>query len=512
MNMTAGDAHGARIESAAYVDTFFRELSPVWLSYVAALHGLQACPLDRHFTYMELGCGLAQSTVVNAGAYPAGEFHACDFNPSHIDAGRAYAAAIGVGNVEFHQSSFEELTSRDLPQFDFIVLHGVYSWVGPAARQSIRRFIQQRLKANGLVYVSYNCMPGWAVESPLRRLLVELAAGETGTMAQKAERALRKLQALNDAKLGYFNVNAAAEGAVSAYSKQSLEYLVHEFFAESWQPFYSVDVTDEMGEVGLRYAGSATLVDNHDALTMESRVMSAVAGLETDRQRRLAADFAMNRYFRRDVFASQNAAPDGRRLGSVIVGRIDAAAPLPPQIRVPRGVISFQRVFVDELRELMSRRSMSIDDIVAEMRGGGERGAAEIVRNLTFLVAAGALTPFARVHTYAERTGRPRPASATVKKMLEYAVEHRSARVLPSETLGNGVEIAFLEALAILEVLAGVDRPDQLSGRLLEEVRRGLGQGSEDVQAQDPAARADSVARTAVYDLWPKLVRLGIFT
>ena len=166
---------GARIESAAYVDTFFRELSPAWLGYVAALRGRPACSFDRPFTYMELGCGLGQSAVVNAGAYPAGEFHACDFNASHVEAGRTYAAAIGVGNVQFHECTFADLLSRDLPEFDFIVLHGVYSWVDTNARRAIREFMRQRLKQNGLAYVSYNCLPGWAVEAPLRKLLVELA-------------------------------------------------------------------------------------------------------------------------------------------------------------------------------------------------------------------------------------------------------------------------------------------------------------------------------------------------
>jgi trans-aconitate methyltransferase len=503
MSSNTGGAQGAgaRIESAAYVNTFFRELSPVWLSYVAALRGLRTCRLDGPFSYMELGCGLGHSAIVNAAAFPAGEFHACDFNPAHIAAARAHAAAIGVDNIEFHESSFETLLERDLPAFDFIVLHGVYSWVDARARHAVRAFIQQRLKTNGLVYVSYNCMPGWALEAPLRRLLVELADGEAGSLAEKAEQALRKLRILGDAGLAYFNVNMAARGAVDAYAKQPRDYLVHEFLTDSWTPFYSVDVADEMREVGLEYVGSATLVDNHQALMLESRVMGAMAALKTERERRLAEDFAMNRYFRRDVFARGVNAVDGRAFGDVVVGRIEVA-PLQPQIRVPRGVVSFQSRFVEEVQAMLSQGSMTIVDLLGALCGGPDRNSAEILRNITFLIAAGALTPFARLHRFEERMAPPGSANAQVRKVLDYSVEHRTGCVIPSEVLGNGVEIEPLEALAIAQILAGAAGLEDLAGRLTNAA-------SESANG-DPGAVAESIAHRAAYEIWPKLARLGL--
>src|SRR5262245_9328247 len=113
------------IERTAYVDTFFQELAPVWLNYVAALHGIAPRPLDRPFTYVELGCGFGQSVVTNAAAYSGGEFYACDINPEHVDAARRYAGALGVGNLDVIEAPFDELQNRDLPPFDFVVLHGV---------------------------------------------------------------------------------------------------------------------------------------------------------------------------------------------------------------------------------------------------------------------------------------------------------------------------------------------------------------------------------------------------
>jgi SAM-dependent methyltransferase len=190
-----------------YTDHFFRELSPVWLNYVAALNGAPPHRLDPSFTYLELGCGFGSSTIVNAGAFRQGEFHACDFNPAHFEGAMRQASALGISNIQFHETSFQHLLALDLPAFDFIVLHGVYSWIGAAARQAIRGVIGQTLKPGGLVYLSYNCLPGWSIEAPLRKLLLELAATGVGGSPQRTEQALRSVKQLSDSKLRHFTAN-----------------------------------------------------------------------------------------------------------------------------------------------------------------------------------------------------------------------------------------------------------------------------------------------------------------
>src|SRR5690349_4739501 len=93
-------AHGY-VTDTSYTDQFFRELSPTWLNYAAALNGVAPRPLEGPFAYLELGCGFGASTVVNAGAFPQGEFHGCDIIPAHVDGARRHAAALGVANATF---------------------------------------------------------------------------------------------------------------------------------------------------------------------------------------------------------------------------------------------------------------------------------------------------------------------------------------------------------------------------------------------------------------------------
>jgi Predicted methyltransferase regulatory domain/Methyltransferase domain len=421
---------------SVYVDTFFRELSPTWLDYVAALHGFAAPALDCPFTYMELGCGHGQSTIVNAAAFPHAEFHACDIHPAHIDTARRYAAALDVDNVHLHEASFDALLERDLPHFDFIVLHGVYSWVDAGARAAIRELARRKLRRNGIVYASYNCLPGWSVEMPVRRLINELSMSSRGGAPDRAANALLTLRRLGNSKLGYFTANPGALAATASYATRPSEYLAHEFLADSWQPFYSVDVEQEMRDANLEYVGSATLADNHRALIMTDEAAAAIALLDTPRQRRLAEDFAVNRYFRRDVFASSRSDRDRSRLERVVVGTLVSPGTMASTVRVPRGIVTFRSAFIEELGRVLAPGSSTFGDIARALRGTA-RDAGEIVRNLTFLIAAGVLQPFAKIH----RVDDPPRTNAIAAKVLRDIAQSGRRRALPSEVLGNGVEI-----------------------------------------------------------------------
>lgn len=468
----------------AYANTFFPELSPVRLNYVAALGGGTPIPLDRPFTYLELGCGFGHSTVANAGAFPAGRFHGCDLNPDHAAAARGLAAALGLRNFECHECGFDALAAVNLPPFDFIVLHGVYSWVGPAARRAIREIIGRGLSERGMVYLSYNCLPGWAIELPLRRMLVELARGP-GAAAARARHAVEALQRLADGQLRFFTENPSAAAAIAAYRAGPDAYLAHEFLAESWEAFYSIDLHEEMAGLGLRYLGSATLADNHPALLLDERKAAAVGALPPGPQRILAEDLAVNRRFRRDVFARNAAAPgspSGRQaLLALPIGR--AASPAPPgaRVRVPRGQLTFQDDFVAALNRLLETRSRPLGEVASALAGQGH-GLAEVVRNILFLIAAGALTPFARAQALGAPAEPPYRAAGMLLATLAHGLDHDTTQAVPSEVLGNGIPVRPAEARALARRLADPALP-----AALERARR-EGPATPDQEAEALAA------------------------
>jgi len=443
---------------ASYADTFFQELSPAWLNYARAVNGLPSRGLEAPFKYLELGTGFGHTAVVNAAAFPHGEFHACDFNPEHVRGGREYAESLGLRNIQFHEASFEQLLNVDLPSFDFIVLHGVYSWVGVEQRAFVREIIRKQLGPDGLVYVSYNCMPGWASELPVRRLMVELAAAAPGDSAAKMRHAVETLERMKNRKLRFFDANDEAARAIESYSKVPANYLAHEFLNETWQPFYSVDVADEMATASVTLVGSATLADNHPMLVIDEAAAESLKSLTTPRQVHLAMDFATNRRFRRDIFVrsdSQRTPADGAgALESAIFGCVGDPEQLTNTVKVPRGQITFQPDFMQALKSLLQEGSTTLAAAV-EALGGERRNRAEILRNLAFLVAGGALTPFAKADRYSMPAEVTRPANAIVERSLAGIIRQRVMRAIPSEVLGSGVLVKPAEALVIVELLSG---------------------------------------------------------
>lgn len=456
------DLVGGPATDSIYPDTYFRELSPAWLNYVAALSSVPAPNLSGRFTYLELGCGRGHSAIVHAGAFPLAEFHACDVNPAHRQAAEHRAAALGIHNIRFHEASFEDLLEEPLPSFDFIVLHGVYGWVPASDREAIRSLIRRRLSAGGLVYVSYNCLPGWASEVPIRRLLLELAPISSGDPLQRTRQALHSLARLSDSRLRYLDAHPGAAAAVRSCAGSPVEYIAHEFMSRAWEPFYCIDVADQMAEAGLRYAGSATLTDNHAGLLIDDSTAASIEGLTTERQRRLAFDFACNPHFRRDVFfrpsGTDTVCGTSPRIDDAIIGALGDPERIDTTVRVPRGALHFQQNFIEAVRSLMAGGSTTLADAAAAL-STARRPDARIFRNLLYLVAAGSLTPFAKRLRCAESLGRHvrwadvRPANATVARALAYAVARGGACVIPCKVLGGGVRIELADARALSESL-----------------------------------------------------------
>ena len=352
------------VTEVLYTEHFFRELSPAWLNYVATINGCQPRPLDPGFTYMELGCGLGQTVTLLAGAHPQGRFFGVDFNPAHVDWARRYAASGGIGNVEFLERSFLDLSAQEVPECDFIVLHGVYAWVSDEVRAGIQRIIRERLKPGGLVYNSYNCLPGWAADSPLQKLILETSKHLSGDATQRTQAALKSVEELVGAKFGYFAATPTAGKMAAKMSERNANYLAHEFLNEHWTPFYSSDVADEMANAKLNFVGSATLAENHLELLGGDDLQAKVKAQPTQRLRQLFQDLAQNQRFRRDVFvrghAQLNRAGIVRNMENQVFGALRDLKNVNNVAKVARGEVKFDEKAFPALKELLQQGTWSV--------------------------------------------------------------------------------------------------------------------------------------------------------
>jgi SAM-dependent methyltransferase len=285
-----------------YARRFVRELSPSWLDFTALICGFQPPPRTTGFAWCELGCGHGVTPALLAAAHPQGHFHGIDLMPQHVEFAEALCREAGIANARFHALDFAAAERLDLPRFDYIVAHGVYTWVDAAARADLLRFVDRHLKPGGLLYLSYDCLPGWAGDMPLQhllRVLTERATGDSITRLDGADRIVTALQGLGADVL---RLGAMGREWEELRRKLPPSYFVHQFLPPAWKPLYVTELRQAVSGISLMPVGSATIRENVDAFTLERTAQELVAAASDPDLRELLRDYLLMKRFRRDVF------------------------------------------------------------------------------------------------------------------------------------------------------------------------------------------------------------------
>jgi SAM-dependent methyltransferase len=291
------------VNDVPYAFSFSRELAPAWLDFVVTLAGFEPPARASGFSWCELGCGQGVTTVIMAGTHPAGDFHGIDVFLPHIEQARRLRESAGITNLTFHALDFATAAEADLPMFDYIVAHGVYSWIDPRGRADMRRFIERRLKPGGVVFVSYNSMPGWANDTPFQYLVREIATTRSGDSIEQFFEAMKLIAAFSAAGAPALTKSFMVTNGIERLKESlSKNYFAHEFLPPAWQPLYVTQVRSDMASIDLVPAGSASIRDNFDSFVLRRDARAALAALPHGDLRDLARDFFLNERFRRDVF------------------------------------------------------------------------------------------------------------------------------------------------------------------------------------------------------------------
>ncbi len=132
---------------------------PDQLAAVARLRGLAVADVSRA-RVLDLACGDGGNLIPLAERYPQATFVGIDPSPRSIDSAAAEARELELTNVEFRPASLLAI-SGSLGQFDYILAHGVYSWVDGASRQRLLEICRDHLAPHGVAYINYLTNPGW---------------------------------------------------------------------------------------------------------------------------------------------------------------------------------------------------------------------------------------------------------------------------------------------------------------------------------------------------------------
>lgn len=297
------------ITDIEYLPGFYREQAPAHMALACLLGGVAPPDLGGAFSYCDLGCGAGRTAMTLAAANPAAAFYGVDFHPAHIARARRLAQRAGLDNATFIEAGFADLADGDggaLPAFDVVALHGVYAWISPDNRKALVRLLARIVKPGGMVYVSYNSLPGWTPLAPLQRLLLENAALTHGAATEKIAAGIDfalKLRAAGADILGEADaIKQLRAVGPTENDDEKLAYLAHEYLNAHWSPLYHADVARDMAAAKLTYAGSATLLENFPALSLTQEQHALLATVADPALRETFKDYCARRPFRRDVF------------------------------------------------------------------------------------------------------------------------------------------------------------------------------------------------------------------
>ncbi len=296
----------ASYAAVPYVGCAHHDTHPMYIRPIATLLGLQpASPADCRV--LEIGCAEGRNLIPMAVGLPGSRFVGLDLSEGHIRVARESSDALGLSNIEFVVADLER-AGDDLGTFDYIIAHGVYSWIPEPARQRLLSLCRGLLAPQGVAFVSHNVFPGWHRRQALRRMM-RFHIRDLEPLSEHA-RAAKELVAFLSAQA------PASDPAYGAWLREQAEllsscdefYVFHEHLAVHNDPSYFHEFMDEADRHGLQFVADAFLPANFGKLlpaTVGEEVMRH-SGRERLRFEQYY-DFVLNRTFRKTLLCHKEA-------------------------------------------------------------------------------------------------------------------------------------------------------------------------------------------------------------
>jgi SAM-dependent methyltransferase len=302
---------GALHESRAAIQRAYAEvpfLTSAWLpaaperlAVKAHLHGLE--PADpRRARVLEIGCGNGGNLLPLGVAYPDAELVGVDLAPGHIaDAERA-REQLELANVRLLAMSFEDLPAS-LGAFDYIVAHGIFSWIPEALQMRLLDVCHRHLAPQGVLFVSYNTFPGWHLKRAVRDMLLlhTRALPDLGERAAAARELLRALAGALPPDATSPHAGVVREVAAIAADPKRSHYFAHEYLEPDHHPLYFTEFLERCGGAGLRYLANADHGE-HSLPNLDPASLAKLRAFGSDRVAlEQALDYLAGRTFRQTL-------------------------------------------------------------------------------------------------------------------------------------------------------------------------------------------------------------------
>ncbi|QDV83809.1 methyltransferase regulatory domain-containing protein [Stieleria magnilauensis] len=298
------------------------------LAALAQLFGMQPADVSR-CRVLEIGSAAGGNLIPMAARFPGSEFLGLDASKRQVEEGKPVIDALSLSNITLRHQDILEFDSSE-GKFDFIICHGVYSWVPPEVQEKILSVCRHHLAENGVAYVSYNTYPGWYLRRGVREMMSYHASGFDDTQTK-----INQSRALVDFLASAVQQNQDAyekllheELSIVRASEDS--YIYHEHLEDYNEPLFFHQFVSRAEASGLRFmceAQFASMIPNEYGDETRGTLSKIAPGLVQMEQ---YLDFLRNRKFRQSLLCHCDVQLD-RAIGPERLKRLYVNSPLAEQ-------------------------------------------------------------------------------------------------------------------------------------------------------------------------------------
>jgi SAM-dependent methyltransferase len=289
-----------RYDDLPYSSFPYMHSAPEQIAAVASMFGLPGAETTTA-RVLELGCASGGNLIPYALRNPRASVVGVDISNVQIAQAREHARRLGLENVSLLDADLQKLDLVELGQFDYIVAHGVYSWVPQEVQEALLRLIKQCLARDGVAFVSYNTYPGWKAKEILRDAM-QMHAGARSSASEQVAYGRAMIGFLQKVALKGSLVAAALKESAGQIMASPVDYVAHEFLEPVNLPCYFHEFVARVGKHDLSY-----LAEAQPAMMMPSSYHPELAqqlyGALGEDQVRVEQylDFAIGRVFRQTL-------------------------------------------------------------------------------------------------------------------------------------------------------------------------------------------------------------------
>lgn len=451
------------VADIGYTYGYYAELNPLRVSLAFAQQGLAFPSVGAA---CELGFGQGLSANLHAAASTV-SWWGTDFNPSQASFAQSLASACGSGAQLFDESFAEFCTRSDLPEFDYIGLHGIWSWISDENRSVIVDFVRRKLRVGGVLYISYNTLPGWAAFAPMRHLMTEHAevlGAEGRGIVSRIDGAIdfaEKLLATNPA---FLRANPQVGERLKKLKDHSRDYLAHEYFNRDWHPMHFATMAQWLEPAKVQFACSASPLDLIDAVNLTAEQQAFLNEIPDAMFRQTTRDFMVNQQFRKDYWVK-----GARQLSKL--EQTEALRQIGVILTTPRADVALkvngsageanlnEGVYNPVLDLLAEHKPTTLVQMESQLKG--KVNLAQLVQAVVVLSGAGHLSAVQDDTHASKATKADKTAKAINAHLMDKARGSSDVSFLASPVTGGGVAVNRFQQLFLLSLQQGKKKPEE---------------------------------------------------